>query len=81
MDGDGNLDFTEFTQMVHHVNSNKGHRELLRMYAEMTLNKTVECNTFVRVCRKFRFFTFEVGPLVKRQDPQTAAVFALLIDE
>ena len=37
---------------------------MLRMYSEMTLNKLVDCNTFVRVCRKYRFFTFEVSPVV-----------------
>mgnify|MGYP006923621816 CR=1 FL=1 len=45
-----------------HVAGAKRQRELLRMYGEMTLNKTVDCNTFVRVCRKFRFYTFEVPP-------------------
>jgi len=47
---------------VSHVAGAKRQRELLRMYGEMTLNKTVDCNTFVRVCRKFRFYTFEVPP-------------------
>jgi len=80
-DGDGNLDFGEFTGMVSHVAGSKRQRELLRMYGEMTLNKTVDCNTFVRVCRKFRFFTFEVGPIKRTADPACKPVFDLLTQE
>eukprot|EP00283_Hemiselmis_rufescens_P002109 CAMPEP_0173469810 /NCGR_PEP_ID=MMETSP1357-20121228/77554_1 /TAXON_ID=77926 /ORGANISM="Hemiselmis rufescens, Strain PCC563" /LENGTH=413 /DNA_ID=CAMNT_0014438063 /DNA_START=87 /DNA_END=1328 /DNA_ORIENTATION=- len=80
-DGDGNLDYNEFIEMIHHVSTSKGHRECLRMYAEMTLNRVVDCNTFVRVARKFRFFTFEVGPAVKKQDKDALASFDLLQGE
>uniref|UniRef100_A0A6U6B6K6 EF-hand domain-containing protein n=1 Tax=Guillardia theta TaxID=55529 RepID=A0A6U6B6K6_GUITH len=80
-DGDGNLDFEEFAGMVARIQSNKEHRELLRMYSEMTLNKQVDCNTFVRVCRKFRFFTFETGPVSKKVDPAAKFVFDLILEE
>ncbi len=46
--------------MVDRVKVGRGHRELMRMYAEMTLDQRVDCSTFLRVCRKFRFFAFEV---------------------
>jgi len=80
-DGNGNLDFQEFHDMVKHINSTKTHRELLRMYGEMTLNRMVDSNTFVRVCRKFKFFTLELGPSIKRQDNSAAEVFELLTTE
>lgn len=80
-DGDRNLDFAEFSSMINHISTGKGYRECLRMYGEMTLNKIVDCNTFVRVCRKFRFFTFEVGPASKKADKGAAEVFELIIAE
>jgi len=81
MDGDGNLTLNEFQDMVMHINSRKSHRELLRMYAEMTLNRTVDCNTFVRVCRKFSFFSFTYGPHTKKVDRQSNEVFEVLAAE
>jgi len=80
-DGDGNLDYGEFTSMINHISTGKGHRECLRMYAEMTLNKTVDCNTFVRVCRKHRFFTFEPGPANKKSEKGPPEVFDMLLLE
>ena len=77
-DGDGNLDFAEFSAIVNHLRGGKGHREMLRMYAEMTLNKQVDCNTFVRVCRKYRFFTFEIGPVSKKVDSNAKEIFDTL---
>lgn len=41
LDGDGNLDFNEFTSIINNLRGGKGHREMLRMYAEMTLNQQV----------------------------------------
>ena len=41
LDGDGNLDFSEFTSIINNLRGGKGHREMLRMYAEMTLNQQV----------------------------------------
>eukprot|EP00961_Rhodomonas_salina_P033562 451693-Rhodomonas_salina.1 len=41
----------------------------------------VDSNTFVRVCRKFKFFTLELGPSIKRQDNSAAEVFELLTTE
>ena len=81
VDGDGNLDFNEFTSIINHLRGGKGHREMLRMYAEMTLNKQVDCNTFVRVCRQYRFFTFEVGPVTRKADPAAKEIFETLEDE
>ena len=52
----------------------KLHREFLRMYSEMTLNRAVDCNTFVRVCRKFSFFHFTYGPHSKKVDRSAAEV-------
>ena len=80
-DGDGNLDYDEFTEMIQHVNTNKGQRECLRMYAEMTLNRVVDCNTFVRSARKFRFFTFEVGPAVRKSDKFAQEMFEVIQQE
>lgn len=80
-DGDGNLTLNEFQDMMMHVNSKKSHREFLRMYSEMTLNRTVDCNTFVRVCRKFSFFSFTYGPHSKKVDRDAGEVFELLATE
>jgi len=80
-DGNGNLDFHEFHGMVKRINSNKTHRELLRMYSEMTLNRIVDSNTFVRVCRKFKFFNFDMRPTQKRHDNPAYEVFDLLNTE
>ncbi len=55
------MDIKEFTSIINNLRGNKGHREMLRMYSEMTLNKIVDCNTFVRVCRKVdSFLHFEL---------------------
>jgi hypothetical protein len=48
--------------------------QLLRMYAEMTLNPVVDCNTFVRTARKYRFFSFEVGAMSKKLTKNVRAV-------
>lgn len=80
-DGDGNLDYDEFSEMIQHVNTHKGQRECLRMYAEMTLSRVVDCNTFVRSARKFRFFTFEVGPAVKKTDKFAVEMFDMITAE
>ncbi|KAJ1480841.1 hypothetical protein T484DRAFT_2776562 [Baffinella frigidus] len=67
-DGDGNLQFEEFQNMVTSIRSKRTHREMLRMYSEMTLNRAVDANVFTRVCRKWKFSGFEMGPAVKRSD-------------
>lgn len=80
-DGDGNLDYDEFLSMIQHTQTDKSHSALVRMYSEMTLNKHVDCNTFVRVARKHRFGSFEIGPLLKKIEKPEKDLFDVLIDQ
>jgi len=80
-DGDGNLDYDEFLSMIQHTQTDKTHAALVRMYSEMTLNKHVDCNTFVRVARKHRFGAFEIGPLLKKIEKPEKDLFEVLIDQ
>jgi hypothetical protein len=80
-DGDGNLDYDEFLSMIQHTQTDKSHSSLVRMYSEMTLNKHVDCNTFVRVARKHRFGAFEIGPLLKKIDKPEKDLFEVLTDQ
>ena len=38
------------------------------MYSEMTMNRAVDASVFTRVCRKWKFSGFEMGPAIKRSD-------------
>ncbi len=80
-DGDGNLDYDEFLSMIQHTQTDKSHSSLVRMYSEMTLNKHVDCNTFVRVARKHRFGAFEIGPLLKKMEKPDKDLFDVLTDQ
>jgi Ca2+-binding EF-hand superfamily protein len=80
-DGDGNLDYDEFLSMIQHTQTDKSHSALVRMYSEMTLNKHVDCNTFVRVARKHRFGAFEIGPLLKKIEKPDKNLFDVLTEQ
>jgi hypothetical protein len=80
-DGDGNLDYDEFLSMIQHTQTDKSHSALVRMYSEMTLNKHVDCNTFVRVARKHRFGAFEIGPVLKKIEKPDKDLFDVLTDQ
>lgn len=80
-DGDGNLDYDEFLSMIQHTQTDKSHSALVRMYSEMTLNKHVDCNTFVRVARKHRFGAFEIGPILKKMEKPDKDLFDVLTDQ
>ena len=80
-DGDGNLDYDEFLSMIQHTQTDKSHSALVRMYSEMTLNKHVDCNTFVRVARKHRFGAFEIGPLLKKIEKPEKDLFEVLVEQ
>jgi len=42
---------------------------------ELTLNRSLDPNSFVRLCRKYKFYSFELGPpQIKKQDNTTKEV-------
>jgi len=42
---------------------------------ELTLNRSLDPNSFVRLCRKYKFYSFELGPpQIKKQDTTTKEV-------
>ena len=49
---------------------------------ELTMNRSLDPNGFVRLCRKYKFLSFELGPPQhKKQDTSTKEVFAVLQTE
>mmetsp|Transcript_34329 Transcript_34329/g.107623 ORF Transcript_34329/g.107623 Transcript_34329/m.107623 type:complete len:818 (-) Transcript_34329:283-2736(-) len=78
---DGDLDFNEFANMCKHTSGERSHREMLRMFAEMTLNRVVDANTFVRVARKYKLSSFGIGSLSKKVEKSIHEVFDLLVAE
>ena len=79
---DGNLDFEEFVTMVKKIKANQPRREMLKMFAEHTLNRSLDPKGFLRLCHKFKFVQFDLGPVGSRkQDTNTREVFNVLCQE
>ena len=80
-DNDGQLEYAEYIKMMNHLGLVQNYRKLMRMYTEMTLNRTVTSAVFVHVCRKWKALLFEPGPAVKRVEKNASDVFALMNSE
>ena len=79
---DGNLDFEKFVTMVKKIKANQPRREMLKMFAEHTLNRSLDPKSFLRLCHKFKFVQFDLGPVGSRkQDTNTREVFNVLCQE
>ena len=69
-----------FLQMVDHVNVGRGHRELMRMYAEMTLDQARLRASFRRVRAELltgQWRTTPVGPSL--EDPKSLTLPGLVL--
>ncbi len=80
-DNDGQLQYKEYIKMMNRLGMMQNYRKLMRMYTEMTLNRTVTCKVFVHVCRKWRALLFEPGPAMNRIEKNATEVFALMNQE
>ena len=80
-DNDGQLEYKEYIKMMNHLGMVQNYRKLMRMYTEMTLNRTVTSTVFVHVCRKWKALLFEPGPAVKRVEKNASDVFSLMNQE
>merc|ERR1719478_1599325 len=68
--------------MVKKIKANQPRREMLKMFAEHTLNRSLDPKGFLRLCHKFKFVQFDLGPVGSRkQDTNTREVFNVLCQE
>jgi hypothetical protein len=76
---DGNLDFEEFITMIKVIKVGRPRRESLKMFAELTLNRSLDPTAFVKACRKYNMLSLELGPtLAKKKDKTSLEVFNVL---